>query len=67
MYFSTISSAIFELWSLELSSIRIISWNRFVSINFVTDRDLDYQNEIMGYYDTKIEEMPQNINDYLNI
>jgi len=38
-----------------------------VSINFVTDRDLDYQNEIMGYYDTKIEEMPQNINDYLNI
>ena len=38
-----------------------------VSINFVTDRDLDYQNSIQMHYDTKIEEMPQNINDYLNI
>jgi len=38
-----------------------------VSINFVTDRDLDHQNSIQMHYDTKIEEMPQNINDYLNI
>jgi len=38
-----------------------------VSINFITDRDLEYQNEIQTFYDTKIEEMPQNINDYLNI
>jgi translation initiation factor 4A len=38
-----------------------------VSINFVTDRDLEYLNEIKTFYDTKIEEMPQNINDYLNI
>ena len=38
-----------------------------VSINFVTDRDIDYQNEIESFYNTKIEEMPQNINDYLNI
>ena len=38
-----------------------------VSINFVTDRDMDYQTEIQQFYDTKIEEMPQNINDYLNI
>lgn len=38
-----------------------------VSINFVTDRDMEYQNEIKSFYDTKIEEMPQNINDYLNI
>ena len=38
-----------------------------VSINFVTDRDMDYQNEIQSYYNTKITEMPQNINDYLNI
>ena len=38
-----------------------------VSINFVTDRDMDHQNEIQSYYNTKIEEMPQNINDYLNI
>ena len=38
-----------------------------VAINFVTDRDLDHQNSIQMHYDTKIEEMPQNINDYLNI
>ena len=38
-----------------------------VSINFITDRDLEYLNEIKTFYDTKIEEMPQNINDYLNI
>jgi len=38
-----------------------------VSINFVTDRDLEYLNEIKTFYDTKIEEMPQNLNDYLNI
>lgn len=38
-----------------------------VSINFITDRDTDYQNEIQSYYNTKITEMPQNINDYLNI
>ena len=38
-----------------------------VSINFITDRDLEYQNEIQSYYNTKIEEMPQNINDFLNI
>ena len=38
-----------------------------VSINFITDRDIDYQNQIQEYYDTKVEEMPQNINDYLNI
>ena len=38
-----------------------------VSINFITDRDLDHQNSIQTHYDTKIEEMPQNINDYLNI
>ena len=38
-----------------------------VAINFVTDRDIDYQNEIQSFYNTKIEEMPQNINDYLNI
>ena len=38
-----------------------------VSINFVTDRDMEQQNEIQSYYNTKIEEMPQNINDYLNI
>ena len=38
-----------------------------VSINFVTERDLEYQGEIQSFYNTKIEEMPQNINDYLNV
>ena len=38
-----------------------------VSINFVTDRDYDKLKELQSYYNTKIEEMPQNINDYLNI
>ena len=38
-----------------------------VSINFVTDRDVDKLKELQSYYNTKIEEMPQNINDYLNI
>ena len=38
-----------------------------VSINFVTDKDIDHQSEIKMHYNTKIEEMPQNINDYLSI
>ena len=38
-----------------------------VSINFVTDRDDGKLKELQSYYNTKIEEMPQNINDYLNI
>ena len=38
-----------------------------VSINLVTDRDINYMKEIETFYDTKIEEMPQNINDFLNI
>ena len=38
-----------------------------VSINFVTDRDVEKLKELQSYYNTKIEEMPQNINDYLNI
>ena len=38
-----------------------------VSINFVTDRDESKLKELQTYYNTKIEEMPQNINDYLNI
>ena len=38
-----------------------------VSINLVTDRDINYMKEIETFYDTKIEEMPQNIADYLTV
>ena len=37
-----------------------------VAINLVTDRDIPYMKEIEAFYDTKIEEMPNNIGDYLN-
>jgi translation initiation factor 4A len=38
-----------------------------VSINLVTDRDIDYMKEIESFYDTEIKEMPQNIADYLSV
>lgn len=38
-----------------------------VSINLVTDRDMRYMEEIESFYDTKISEMPQNIQDYLSV
>tara|TARA_B110000914_G_C15188164_1_gene320508 strand:- start:179 stop:550 length:372 start_codon:yes stop_codon:yes gene_type:complete len=38
-----------------------------VSINLVTDRDIRYMEEIETFYDTKICEMPQNIQDYLSV
>jgi len=38
-----------------------------VSINLVTDRDMRYMEEIQSFYDTKISEMPQNIQDYLSV
>tara|TARA_B110000285_G_scaffold234944_1_gene313802 strand:+ start:1375 stop:2532 length:1158 start_codon:yes stop_codon:yes gene_type:complete len=38
-----------------------------VAINLVTDRDMDYLDDIKKYYDTKVEEMPQNIGDYLSV
>ena len=37
-----------------------------VSINLVTDRDIHYMKEIEEFYETKITEMPQNLEDYLN-
>ena len=37
-----------------------------VAINLVTDRDIQYMHELETFYDTKIEEMPNNIGDYLN-
>ena len=38
-----------------------------VAINFVTERDLENMEIIKKYYNTKIEEMPQNIEDYLSV
>ena len=38
-----------------------------VAINLVTDRDIHHMKEIESYYETKIDEMPQNIADYLSV
>jgi translation initiation factor 4A len=38
-----------------------------VSINLITDRDIDYMKEIESFYDTEVKEMPQNIADYLSV
>ena len=38
-----------------------------VAINFVTERDLDNLENLKKFYNTKIEEMPQNIVDYLSV
>jgi len=37
-----------------------------VAINFITDRDIDYLEEIKSFYNTNIEEMPQNIGDIIS-
>ena len=37
-----------------------------VAINLITDRDSEELKFIESFYDTKIEEMPDNIKDYLN-
>lgn len=37
-----------------------------VAINFVTDRDLQDLHDIQQFYNTKIEEMPQNIGDIIS-
>jgi len=37
-----------------------------VAINFVTDRDLQDLEELKNFYNTKIEEMPQNIGDIIS-
>ena len=38
-----------------------------VAINFVTERDLENMDIIKKHYNTMIEEMPQNIEDYLSV
>ena len=38
-----------------------------VAINFVTERDMENLDIIKAFYNTKIEEMPQNIVDYLSV
>ena len=35
------------------------------AINFITDEDTAHMKEIEDFYNTKIEEMPQNLGDYL--
>jgi len=37
-----------------------------VAINLINDREVEYMKHIEEFYDTKINEMPQNISDYLN-
>jgi translation initiation factor 4A len=38
-----------------------------VAINLVTDRDMQHMKDIESFYDTKIDEMPQNIEEYLSV
>jgi translation initiation factor 4A len=38
-----------------------------VAINLVTERDMGHMREIESFYDTKIDEMPQNIEEYLSV
>ena len=38
-----------------------------VAINLVTDRDIHHMKEIEEFYETKVSEMPQNIEDYLSV
>jgi translation initiation factor 4A len=38
-----------------------------VAINLVTDRDMPHMREIEEFYETKIVEMPQNLEDYLSV
>tara|TARA_B100001094_G_scaffold331574_1_gene400390 strand:- start:1077 stop:2204 length:1128 start_codon:yes stop_codon:yes gene_type:complete len=37
-----------------------------VAINLITDREVDYLKHMEDFYDTKINEMPENISDYLS-
>ena len=37
-----------------------------VAINLINDREVEYMKHIEEFYDTKINEMPQNISDFLN-
>ena len=37
-----------------------------VAINLITERDIDELKFIESFYDTKINEMPDNIGDYLS-
>lgn len=37
-----------------------------VAINMINDKEIDYLKQIESFYDTQINEMPQNIADYLS-
>jgi len=38
-----------------------------VAINLVTDRDMQHMRDTESFYETKIVEMPQNLEDYLSV
>mgnify|MGYP003685582887 FL=1 len=38
-----------------------------VAINFITDYDMEHMNAIQEFYNTKIEEMPQDIQNVINV
>ena len=38
-----------------------------VAINLITDNDISYMKEIESFYDTKVDEMPQNIAEFLSV
>ena len=38
-----------------------------VAINFITDRDIGDLDELQTFYNTKVEEMPQNIGDIISV
>lgn len=38
-----------------------------VAINLVTDRDMQHLRDIEGFYETQINEMPNNIEDYIGV
>ena len=38
-----------------------------IAINFITNRDIEYMKEIESFYETKIDEMPKNLSDFLSV
>ena len=37
-----------------------------VAINLISEREFNYMKEIESFYDTKVDEMPQNIAEIIN-
>ena len=38
-----------------------------VAINFITNRELGYLNELEEHYNIKIDDLPQNVGDIFNV